>query len=585
MAGSGSASRRFAFLFVAQAGELEVKAALLAASLRRNLRVPGEVVACVPEPAERWGALPETTRALLARLGVRVAPIRNEIADDYPIGNKVSCLRVPCDAAKLVFVDSDVLCVSPFHDEPRFDLPLHVKPADEATFDDLRAWKRAYAVLGLPMTEARIVTSVSGETVPPYYNAGWIGVDAAAGFGDAWLDACRRIDAKWGIPRKRPNLDQIALPVAAQKLGLATDVLDERYNFPAHRKPIDSARVPFFAHYHKPQVIRREPILADLVRSLCEEEPALGDLLRAHEGWGEILRPARRAVVATASPSGSSAATTVTPDVIVTGIPRSGTSYLCNLLHRYDNCVVLNEPEEITHALRHEATPWTVPLFLRDRRRDVVEGVPIRNKLKDGKVTDDTVGANSATEYTPRVTSDDFVIGAKNPLGFLARFDDLRRAMPGARIAICVRDPFDTVASFKDSFEHLREADVASLKVGGLKQRFISSRRRRELEAVAEIESPAWRRAAWWRYLAGLVLDAVEHPRAGVVLVPYRTLVERPMDIVGPFLSGLPAGGLTEPIEPSKVRKGKRSGLDAEDLAAIRSLCRERAELLGVWDE
>lgn len=579
MTAAAAGPRRFAFLFVAQAGELEVKAALLAASLRRNLRVPGEVVACVPEPAERWGALLDATRALLTKLGVRLAPIRNEIADDYPIGNKVSCLRVPCDADKLVFVDSDVLCVSEFRDEPRFGLPFHVKPADEATFDDPRAWKRAYATLGLPMTEARIVTSVSGETVPPYYNAGWIGVDAAAGFGDAWLDACRRIDAKWGIPRKRPNLDQIALPVAARKLGLETDVLDERYNFPAHRKPIDGARLPFFAHYHKPQVIRREPILTDLVRSLCDEEPALGDLLRAHEGWGEILRPARRTVSASAPVS------PVTPDVIITGIPRSGTSYLCNLIHRYDNCVVLNEPEEITHALRHEATPWTIPLFLRDRRRDVVEGVPIRNKLKDGKVTDDTVGANAATEYTPRVTSDDFVIGAKNPLGFLARFDDLRRAMPGARIAICVRDPFDTVASFKDSFEHLREADVASLKVGGLKQRFISSRRRRELEAVAEIESPAWRRAAWWRYLAGLVLDAVADDRRDVLLVPYRTLVERPMDIVAPFLRGLPAGALTEPIAPSKVRKGKRSGLDAEDLAAIRSLCRERAEMLGVWDD
>ena len=567
--------RSFAFFFVCQAGELEVKAALLAASLRRNLRVPGELVACVPEPEGRWGTVPPDTLALLGRLGVRIAPIRNEVADDYPIGNKVSCLRVPSDADKLVFIDSDVLCVTEFRDEPRFALPFHAKPADVATFADRAAWKRAFRAAGVPFHDARIAASVYGDLQLTYYNAGWIAVDrdlgpGAGAFGDAWLDACRRIDAAWRIPKKRPHLDQIALPIAVRKLGLTSDVLDNRYNFPAHRVPLDGDRLPFFAHYHRPEVIRREPVLGDLVRDLCRDEPALAALLKARPEWDKILRPVRRALPRPA-----------TPDVLITGIPRSGTSYLCNLMHRYDNCVVVNEPDDVFHFIRHESVPWGVAAWLRDRRRDVLEGVPIKNKLKDGRVTDDTVLANDRVEYVPEVTSDDFVLGVKSPLGFLARLADLRRALPGVPIAACVRDPVDTIASWKDSFEHLAAADVAVQKVGGLRERFLTAQRRRRLEAIAAIEHPAWRRAAWWRYLAECLLDAPP----SVQIVSYRRLVEEPAPILDRLLAGLPRGAPKEPIAASSVRTGKRSGLDAEDYAAIRALCREPAEALGVWEE
>jgi hypothetical protein len=566
------APRTFAFLFVCQSGELEVKAALLAASLRRNLRVQAELIACVPEPAERWGTISEPTRALLAKLGVRIAPIRNEVADDYPIGNKISCLRVPCDADKLVFVDSDVLCVGEFRDEPRFDLPFHAKPADVATFADRAAWKRAFSACGVPFHDARVAASVYGDLQLTYFNSGWVCVDRKAGLGDVWLDACRRIDAKWRVPKKRPHLDQIALPVAIRKLGLTADVLDNRYNFPAHRIPLDPARLPWFAHYHRPEVIRREPVLADLVRDVCRAEPLLEALLATRPEWAKILRPARRALAS---------ATAATPDLLITGIPRSGTSYLCNLIHRYDNCVVVNEPDDVFHFIRHEPVPWGVVAWFRDRRRDVVEGVPIKNKLREGKVTDDTVTANDRVEYVPKVRTDDFVLGAKSPLGFLARLADLRRVMPGAPVAACVRDPVDTIASWKDSFEHLAKADVAEQKVGGLKERFLTAQRRRRLESIAEIDSAAWRRAAWWRYLAECILEA----GPGVQIVRYRTLVESPEAVLDPLLRGLARGEPAETVGPSKIRSAKRSNLDAEDLAAIRALCREPAEALGVWEE
>jgi hypothetical protein len=267
--------------------------------------------------------------------------------------------------------------------------------------------------------------------------------------------------------------------------------------------------------------------------------------------------------------------------LIITGLPRSGTSFLCNLLHRFDNTVILNEPEGISRPLRRVPIPFGVGTFFRDIRRDVLEGRPIHNKLRDGKVTDETMQANEQTEYTPRVTDAEFVLGAKSPLGFLGRLRVLRRAMPHARIVACVRNPFDTLASWKTSFAHLASADVARQTHGGLRDPFLMSSDRVALKEVAAIKSIAWRRAAWWRYLAQLLLDATPD----LILVTYPTLVTRPRWVVDRILDGFNAGVLREPIEPSTIRAAKRSNLDEEDLQAIRALCGETAAALGVAEE
>jgi len=585
-------ARSFAFVFVCQAGALENKALLLAASLARHVRCDHELIAAVPSPVERWGTLSVDTAGLLAKLGVRVEPIVNRIDPDYPIGNKVSCLAVPTTEDRLVFLDSDILLIRPFAGDSRFEVPFAAKPADLPNVVQPRQWRRAYGALKLPPPDQVVATTMYGELVPPYFNAGFIAVDPRSGLDAAWLEACLRIDAKWGIRLKRPHLDQIALPVALKKLGLAYDCLDESYNFPVHLKPIRHSRPPLFAHYHSPHVIRREPALVELTRSLAEEHPDLEARLRADPEYAPLLTRRFKAIggPAIVSPPGVAIDAAngplslparcgdATPELIITGFPRSGTSYLCNLLHRYDNCVVLNEPEGISRPLRKEPTPYGVGAFYRDQRREILEGRLIRNKLRDGKVTDETMDANEQTEYLPDVRSPDFVLGAKSPLGFLSRLPALRRAMPRARVVICVRNPLDVIASWKTTFSHLETADVKRMTHGGLRDPFLSANQRQMLIDVARVKHPAWRRAAWWRYLAELILDAA--PDA--IVVPYSVAVTDPMSVVHRILDGWNAGDLREPIEPSTVRAGKRSSLDEQDLQAIRALCGDAAAALGV---
>jgi bifunctional non-homologous end joining protein LigD len=134
-------------------------------------------------------------------------------------------------------------------------------------------------------------------------------------------------------------------------------------------------------------------------------------------------------------------------DLIVTGVSRSGTSYLCNLLHRFDNCVAINEPLEVIAVLRAEETPWGLEAYYRTLRADIRAGCRIENKLRRGR-------------YRPKVAADDFVLAVKNTREFLFRLEALRQVMPAARIVACVRNPVDTIASWKGSFRHLHEADV-----------------------------------------------------------------------------------------------------------------------------
>jgi hypothetical protein len=554
-------SRTFAFVFVCQRGELEIQSALLAASLRRQLRCNYELIAALP-----FGERPEnSTSAFLKDLAVRFVPTGNEIDRNYPIGNKVDCLRIATDADKLVFLDSDMIVMRDFSDDPRFDIPFNARPASGASFStDAADWHRIHRLCDAPLPTARIRTTHTGEYILPYFNAAFVAVPAKSGFGDVWLDCCKRIDRCPDVPNKRPHLDQIALAVAAAKLGMAMDSLDERFNYPINFKPLNELDLPFFCHYHNSATLSREPAAIEIVQSLAREHSGLTSILQSNPNWSPLLRcPISRR-------------STATPELIITGIPRSGTSLLCNLLHRLDNCVALNEPPEVA-AMMLESPPWGLARFFRDIRRDVLDGKPLRNKLASGKVTQDTAVAGQIETYHPCVAASDFVLGIKTTLPFLSRLPQIRRVMPNARFVVCVRDPLETLASWKTSFAHLRDADIRGIQIGNPDDPELTGHQRHRLAAIAAIPETPARRAAWWAYWADLIHDSLEH----LILVRYDDLAMNPRQTLDKFLSGWPAGNPLEPIEPSTPR-AQIENLDDADISAARLLCRASAAKLGL---
>ncbi|MGA2230469.1 MAG: sulfotransferase [Tepidisphaeraceae bacterium] len=567
--------QRFALIFVCQQGRLEAQAALLAASLRRFVRFDYELIAAIPTPGEQWGKPDPRTLAFLAKIGVRTVCVTNGIDPGYAIGNKVACLSVATDAKKLILIDSDMLLMRDWEEDPRFAIGFNARPASTASFtSDDAHWAAVYAACGAPPLPGCVAATYSGELIAPYFNAGFVAVPAGIGFGDVWLDCCRKIDGIDGLPNKRPYLDQIALSPAAARLGLQYDCLDERYNHPINFKPLPEDGRTLFCHYHDPMTLAREPAAVGLTRSLMEAHGELREILAGDPEWKDIISPAGAPLAERGL------------DLVIAGIPRSGTSLLCNLLHRHENCVVLNEPQEIAPALvagnmfGRPPLPWAMARFYRDIRRDVLLGKPIRNKLTNGQVTEDTARENQVASYVPVVRGGDFVLGVKATIAFLSRLLQLRQMMPGSRFVACVRNPFDTIASWKTSFPHLCDADIRGRTIGHPADEGLTGAQRAELARIEQLPEVAFRRAAWWRYLAELILDSVDD----VTLVRYEELVGRPSQTIEEIVRGGNPGELTGAIEPSSPR-AKVDVLDQEDVQAIRSLCSDAAIRLGVYRE
>ena len=284
--------KKYCFVFICQQGELEIKSMLLATSLKRYLRCEYELVAAIPEPTSRWGSISKNTLDLIQTLGVRTAPVINRIDENYPIGNKVACLGIETQAEKIVFLDSDILCLREF--APEFDAPFHAKPADLATFtDNISQWQPVYDLCQLSLPTERVISSTSGQLMLPYFNAGVIAVQNGLGFAQVWEACCQKIDAATSITKKRPWLDQIALPIAVNQLRLQYKCFDERFNYPAHLKPLpkSTAFLPFLCHYHWHSIIRREPLLNDLVKELANAYPLLEKLILNSDEWARLLKP------------------------------------------------------------------------------------------------------------------------------------------------------------------------------------------------------------------------------------------------------------------------------------------------------
>lgn len=286
-------AKSYAFVFVCQKGELEGLALLLAASLKRFLRCPYELIAAVPKPVERWGSLSDETFRLLDRMNVRVEYIENSISGQKKgdlLTNKIYCLQIPTAMDKLIFIDSDILCLQEFAGDDRFSCPFNAAPTFLATG---KHWPEVYAAVDCPMPEVRIKPLFSEDEQPPYFNSGFVAIAAplAARLSEEWLDCFHRIDASGVLSDNLYFREQMALAVAVMKMGLPYDVLDERFNFWVKARLLQADRLPFFLHHtwpHPPD--HNQPVLKTLVRSLVNEYPTMRPFVEQTR-WRYYLRP------------------------------------------------------------------------------------------------------------------------------------------------------------------------------------------------------------------------------------------------------------------------------------------------------
>lgn len=314
-------SSSLTMVFVVHAGELEIKSAVLAASLRKRFGFSMDIIAACPSGKADWGVPSDASRRLYERLGIPLLPMDSPFGPEYPIGNKFSALALGPAVGHTLFLDSDMICVDAFEADMlcRFDAAL--KPADMALVAKQNDyWQRIYAHAGSALPGDRVVTTCSGEAMPAYYNAGFILVRDARRFAEVWYRLAERVHTDPLITNKMPWLDQLTLPVALHALNYKTRALSERFNYPLHIKPLSAASLPpFFCHYHSLDTLVRERSLWAELDELGKRFPELREVLALDANWKKaILAPAPRLAFSEGDSTGTVEAG---QDLVITGIP------------------------------------------------------------------------------------------------------------------------------------------------------------------------------------------------------------------------------------------------------------------------
>lgn len=143
-------------------------------------------------------------------------------------------------------------------------------------------------------------------------------------------------------------------------------------------------------------------------------------------------------------------------DVVLTGVPRSGTTMVCKLLSDERDCIALNEPIRLGQAnSREEVLKMTRSFYIKTRRTLLKEGWAYAKAAPDGLVTNhfgerDSSGKREKLISRRRVDfgkglSPDFWLFVKHNAAFTLA---LRELMDDFKIFATIREPLAVLLSW-----------------------------------------------------------------------------------------------------------------------------------------
>lgn len=288
-------SPRLTVYFIVEPPEYQVMACYLAASLREQF---GDTVALVGYcPRPKWAEVHPDVRAALDKMGCDLRALETEGRFDppYPHGNKILATLEPRETEFSCFMDSDILCLRPNRVGNLVkEGCVSLTPAASMSWAGQSIWSTIYDHFGMPLPEERIRLMRQrneGDRLP-YFSSGLFSFPQAhrnaegKSFAQIWMETAQELDRHPEIPGKRPYLDQISLPIAIQRAGLAWNLLPEEQHYilggRSRGEPLPEGREIFTVHY------RQWPIVKELGLSGFAKQ-----LLKRHAGVKKVALPDR----------------------------------------------------------------------------------------------------------------------------------------------------------------------------------------------------------------------------------------------------------------------------------------------------
>jgi len=214
-------------------------------------------------------------------------------------------------------------------------------------------------------------------------------------------------------------------------------------------------------------------------------------------------------------------------NVIITGIPRSGTSLLCVLVNNFSNAVCLNE---IFYDIN------SLPRDFAEVRRRLTSGEPIPNRYNSsGRLATDTQSDDVQIDNRiVQIADENVVLGSKVNIPYL---NNIRKILDyGYKIIAIVRDPVYTIGSWNSKKASIiPEAHVTDADMHPRWKRF-------RFTSNDKIE----RQAQIWNFYTGLIWNL----RDRIKIYTYESLASNPEWILKDIGSNL---GLEPPANITEV--------------------------------
>jgi hypothetical protein len=257
-------------------------------------------------------------------------------------------------------------------------------------------------------------------------------------------------------------------------------------------------------------------------------------------------------------------------DLLITGFPRSGTSYFCSLLNKIDNFAVVNEPDQEDYNLLEVKG---LSNFYKKLRLKIKNGASIKNK-----VVEDTRIKNIRMSWFPKyIKNDSFRVGMKRTIPVLFALSWLIREYKDIKIITLVRNPYDNISSWKNSFLHIKMAQVKRMSYffdPKIYSMLFSEDQKKAIETMKNTSDTAVRRCLFWNFLA----ESIIAHRNKINIIKYENLIKEPIGIISNTFN-LAENQLGR-IEKSTQKKNP-CYLTAEDKSLISTHCRGNALKLG----
>ena len=293
------------FFFIVEPPEYELFACFLAASLREQFGPDVALVGYCPEA--KLDQVQPQIREILRRLNcdLRGFQVEGRFDPPYPHGNKLLATLEKRDTAFSCFVDSDVLFLRPnLVSNIIRDGHVSLSKAASMNWAGQEIWDDIYRICGMekPEERFRLMKQKRGKEMVPYFSSGLFSFPeqhrnaAGLSFPEVWMEVAQMLDAAPELPKKRPYLDQMSMPLAIRRAGLDWNILPDEQHFilggRARGEPLPEDREIFTVHYRQWEVLK-EVGLSRMAK----------DLLQRHAGVRRIAQVGGPHDSFTASPS------------------------------------------------------------------------------------------------------------------------------------------------------------------------------------------------------------------------------------------------------------------------------------------